>query len=77
MNKCTAVTQKTKSLGKPWETLTTVGPIPRHLEKAEAIARFHQTTVLDLLGVYVHLLGLDADEACPLSVHTRMDGDNL
>ncbi|GFW52838.1 hypothetical protein TNCV_2394171 [Trichonephila clavipes] len=28
IDKCTAVTPKTKSLGKPWETLATVGYIP-------------------------------------------------
>ncbi|GFX58135.1 hypothetical protein TNCV_4048931 [Trichonephila clavipes] len=44
--------RKTKSFGKPWENLATVGPIPRHLETAEAVARFLLTTELDLLGVY-------------------------
>ncbi|GFV31949.1 hypothetical protein TNCV_3839741 [Trichonephila clavipes] len=34
------MTQNTKSLGKPWETLTSMGPISRPLERAEAIARF-------------------------------------
>ncbi|GFW93589.1 uncharacterized protein TNCV_47921 [Trichonephila clavipes] len=38
--KYTAMTQKTKSFGKPWETLATVGSIPRHLKRADAVARF-------------------------------------
>ncbi|GFS81336.1 uncharacterized protein TNCV_1225211 [Trichonephila clavipes] len=65
-DKCTAVTHKTKSLGKPWETLGTVGPIPRHLERDDGVARFRLTTGHDFLGVYLHWLGPDADEACPL-----------
>ncbi|GFW05732.1 reverse transcriptase [Trichonephila clavipes] len=40
IDKYTVVTQNTKSLGKPCETLATVGPIPRHLERDEAIASF-------------------------------------
>ncbi|GFX78292.1 uncharacterized protein TNCV_5136391 [Trichonephila clavipes] len=60
IDKCTAMTQNTKSLGKPWETPTTVGPIPRHLERAEVIAHFHLTTEHDFLGVYLHWLGLAA-----------------
>ncbi|GFU62968.1 uncharacterized protein TNCV_28861 [Trichonephila clavipes] len=39
----TAMTQKTKSFGKPWETLATVDPIPMYLERAEAVARFRLT----------------------------------
>ncbi|GFV08884.1 hypothetical protein TNCV_3821271 [Trichonephila clavipes] len=31
------------SFGKPWEALATVGPIPRHLERAEAISHFRMT----------------------------------
>ncbi|GFS74999.1 hypothetical protein TNCV_1396571 [Trichonephila clavipes] len=38
IDKCTAATQRTKSHGK---TLTPMGPIPRHLERAEAVTRFH------------------------------------
>ncbi|GFX40679.1 hypothetical protein TNCV_1218021 [Trichonephila clavipes] len=50
----------------PWETLATVmGPIPRHLERAEAVARFFLTTGHDFLGVYLHLLGVAANEAMP------------
>ncbi|GFU42527.1 reverse transcriptase [Trichonephila clavipes] len=44
IDKCTAVTQETKSLIKPWETLVTVAPILRHLERAEAVACFCLTT---------------------------------
>ncbi|GFW23547.1 hypothetical protein TNCV_3806441 [Trichonephila clavipes] len=54
------MTQKTKSFGKPWETLATLDPIPRHLEKAEAVARFCLTTGHDFLGVYLHWLGVAA-----------------
>ncbi|GFW42646.1 reverse transcriptase [Trichonephila clavipes] len=77
IDKHTAMTQKTKCLGKPWETLTTMGPIPRHLERAEAVARFRLTTGHDFLGVYLHWLGVAANEACPLCGHARMDGDLL
>ncbi|GFT51926.1 reverse transcriptase [Trichonephila clavipes] len=55
--KCTAVTQKTKSLGKPWETLATVSSIPRHLERDGAVARFCLTTRHDFLGVYLYWFG--------------------
>ncbi|GFU35356.1 transposable element Tc1 transposase [Trichonephila clavipes] len=51
IDKYTAMTQKTKNFGKPWETLATVGPIPRHLERVEVIARFCLTTGHDFLGV--------------------------
>ncbi|GFY02433.1 reverse transcriptase [Trichonephila clavipes] len=40
IDKCTALTQETKSLGHPWATLATVGPIQRHLERAEACSAF-------------------------------------
>ncbi|GFY14259.1 hypothetical protein TNCV_3614481 [Trichonephila clavipes] len=52
----TIVTQKTKSLGKPWETLATVGLISRHLERAEAVAHLCLTTGHDFLGVYLNWL---------------------
>ncbi|GFT68955.1 reverse transcriptase [Trichonephila clavipes] len=77
IDKYAAMTQKMKSFGKPWETLTNVGPIPRHLERAEAVARFHLTTGQDFLGVYLHWLGVDANEACPFSGHVKMDGAHL
>ncbi|GFW99849.1 hypothetical protein TNCV_3420781 [Trichonephila clavipes] len=51
IDKYTAMTSKTKSFGKPWEALATVGPIPRHLERAEAIVRFRLTTGHYFLGV--------------------------
>ncbi|GFX21837.1 reverse transcriptase [Trichonephila clavipes] len=76
-DKCTTVTKETKSLGKPWKTLASVGPIPRHLERAEAVARFRLTTGHHLLGVYLHWLGLAAVEACPLCGYARMGGDDL
>ncbi|GFT12811.1 uncharacterized protein TNCV_5095441 [Trichonephila clavipes] len=73
----TIVTQKTKSIGKPWETQATVSPIPRYLERAEAVARFHLTTEHDFLRVYFHWLDLAANNACPICGHTQMDGDHL
>ncbi|GFV59179.1 uncharacterized protein TNCV_2339201 [Trichonephila clavipes] len=54
IDKYTAMTQKTKSFRKPWETQATVDPIPRHLERAEAVARFRLTTGHDFLEVYLH-----------------------
>ncbi|GFV15124.1 reverse transcriptase [Trichonephila clavipes] len=69
--------QMTKNLGKPWDTLANVGPIPKYLEKFEAVARFRLTTGHDFLGVYLHLLGAAANEVCPLCGHVRMDGDHL
>ncbi|GFV89228.1 reverse transcriptase [Trichonephila clavipes] len=77
IDKYTVMTQKTKNFGKPWGTLATVGPIPRHLERAEAVARFRLTTGHDFLGVYLYWLGVAANEACPLCGHARMDGDHL
>ncbi|GFY29482.1 reverse transcriptase [Trichonephila clavipes] len=77
IDKYTAMIQKTKSFEKPWETLATVSPILRHLKRAEAVARFHPTTGHDLLGVYLHWLGVAANEACPLCGFARMDGDHL
>ncbi|GFU41964.1 hydroxysteroid dehydrogenase-like protein 1 [Trichonephila clavipes] len=50
-DKCTASAQNTESYGKPWETIATGGPIPRHLEKAEAIARFRITSALSKLDI--------------------------
>ncbi|GFU22575.1 ATP-dependent DNA helicase [Trichonephila clavipes] len=71
------MTQKTKIYGKSWESLSTVGRIPRNLERAEVVALFHLTTGHDFLGVYLHCFGLAADETCPLCGHARMDGDHL
>ncbi|GFU79966.1 reverse transcriptase [Trichonephila clavipes] len=76
-DKYTIVTQKTKSLGKASKTLVTVGPIPRHLERAEAIDGFRLTTGHNFMGVYLHWLSLAADETCPLCDHARMYGDIL
>ncbi|GFV43727.1 reverse transcriptase [Trichonephila clavipes] len=66
-----------KSLGKPWETLTTVDPIPRHFQKVEAVARFRLTIRHDSLKEYLHWFGLTVDEACPLYGHSIMDGNHL
>ncbi|GFU70935.1 reverse transcriptase [Trichonephila clavipes] len=71
------VQSKTKSCGKPWETLATLGPIPRHLGIPEAVVRFCLTTGHDFLGVYLHWLGVAVNEAWPLCGHARMDGDHL
>ncbi|GFU48868.1 reverse transcriptase [Trichonephila clavipes] len=71
------MTPKTKSFGNPWETLATVGPIPKHLERVEAVALFRLTTGHDFLGVYLHSLGMAANEAYLLCGHARMDGVHL
>ncbi|GFV43299.1 reverse transcriptase [Trichonephila clavipes] len=68
---------KTKSFGKPWETLAIVHPNPRHLERAKDVPRFRLTTGHDILGVYLHWLGVTANEACSPCGHARMDGDYL
>ncbi|GFX19032.1 reverse transcriptase [Trichonephila clavipes] len=77
IDKYTAMTQETKSFGKPWKTLTIVSPIPRHLERAEDITCFRLATGHDFLELYLHWLGVAANEACPLCGHARMDGDHL
>ncbi|GFW53869.1 reverse transcriptase [Trichonephila clavipes] len=46
----TAMTQKTKSFEKQWETLATVDPIPRHMERTEAVSCFCLTTGHDFFG---------------------------
>ncbi|GFV89136.1 reverse transcriptase [Trichonephila clavipes] len=61
----------------PWETLATVCLIPRHLERAEAVARFRLTTGHDFWGKYLHWLSVAANEACPICGHARMDCDHL
>ncbi|GFV16898.1 reverse transcriptase [Trichonephila clavipes] len=67
IDKYTAMIQKTMSFRKPWETLATVGPIPRHLERAEAIGHFRLTTGHYFWEyVYLHWLGVAANETCPL-----------
>ncbi|GFX23874.1 reverse transcriptase [Trichonephila clavipes] len=50
---------------------------PRHLERPKAVVHFCLTTGHDFLGVYLHWLGLDADEACLLCGHERIDGNHL
>ncbi|GFT32436.1 reverse transcriptase [Trichonephila clavipes] len=75
--KYTTGTQSTKILWKPWEILSIVGPIQRHLERSEAVARFRLTTRHDFLGVYLHWLCLAVDEACPLCGRARIDSDHL
>ncbi|GFV53807.1 reverse transcriptase [Trichonephila clavipes] len=55
----------------------TVGPIPRHLERAEAVARFRLTTGHDFWGVCLHWLGVAANEVHTLCGHSRIDGDHL
>ncbi|GFW25114.1 major facilitator superfamily domain-containing protein 3 [Trichonephila clavipes] len=77
IDKNTIVTQKTKSLVKPWEILATVGPILKHLERAEDVSCFCLTTAHYFLGVYLHWLGLAANEACLLCSQVRMDGHHL
>ncbi|GFW75772.1 reverse transcriptase [Trichonephila clavipes] len=43
----------------------------------EAVSRFRLITGHDFLGVYLHWLGVTANEACPLYGHARMDGDHI
>ncbi|GFW89867.1 reverse transcriptase [Trichonephila clavipes] len=59
------------------ETLATLGPVARRLERAEAVARFRLTTGHKFLEVYLHWLGLTTGEVCPLCGHARMDGNHL
>ncbi|GFW48144.1 reverse transcriptase [Trichonephila clavipes] len=60
------------------KTLATVGTIPSiHLERAEAVVCFRLATGHDFLGVYLHWLGVAANEACSLCGHARMEGDHL
>ncbi|GFW44673.1 reverse transcriptase [Trichonephila clavipes] len=56
--------------------MPTVGPITRHLERAEVVAHFHQTTGQDFLGVYLHGLGLASGKICTLCGHSRVDADH-
>ncbi|GFW66728.1 reverse transcriptase [Trichonephila clavipes] len=42
-----------------------------------ALGNHSLTTGHDFLGVYLHWLGVAANEACPLCDHARMDGDYL
>ncbi|GFX30189.1 reverse transcriptase [Trichonephila clavipes] len=65
------------NFGKSWETLATVGPISRHLERVNAVARFRLTTGYNFLGVYLHWLGVAVNEANSLCAHETMDGDKL
>ncbi|GFU34347.1 mariner Mos1 transposase [Trichonephila clavipes] len=51
--------------------------VPRHLDRAEAVAHFRLTTRHDFWGIYHLWLGVAANEVCPLCSHTRMDGDHL
>ncbi|GFV36383.1 reverse transcriptase [Trichonephila clavipes] len=71
------MTQNTKSFGKSWDTLDTVGAMPRHLERAEAVTRFRVTTGHGVLGVYHHWLGVAANNICPLRGHAIMSGYHL
>ncbi|GFX90837.1 reverse transcriptase [Trichonephila clavipes] len=52
-------------------------PVPRHLVRAEAVARFRLRTGLDFLGVYLHWLCMAARELCPICSHARIDDDHL
>ncbi|GFY04719.1 reverse transcriptase [Trichonephila clavipes] len=54
-----------------------MGSISRHLERVKAVDHFRLTIGHEVLGVYLHWLGLAADEACTICGHARMDGDHL
>ncbi|GFU95546.1 reverse transcriptase [Trichonephila clavipes] len=62
---------------QPRETLATVGPIPRHPERVVVVASFRLTTGHDFLEVYLHWLGMAANDTCSHCGHARMDGDHL
>ncbi|GFV46942.1 uncharacterized protein TNCV_3033391 [Trichonephila clavipes] len=64
IDKYTTITQKRRVLESHGK-LAIVGPITRHLERTESIACFRLTTGHDFLGVYLHWLGVAANEACP------------
>ncbi|GFU05320.1 hypothetical protein TNCV_3262641 [Trichonephila clavipes] len=70
-------TFRVRGLENIWETLTTVDRILSHLERAQAVARFHLTTVHEIMVVYIHWLDLNADKVGPLCGHVRMDGVHL
>ncbi|GFW02144.1 reverse transcriptase [Trichonephila clavipes] len=59
IDKCIASTQKSKSPVKSWETTASVGPVPRHLERAETVASFRLTRVHEFFGVYLSPTGLE------------------
>ncbi|GFX67638.1 uncharacterized protein TNCV_3933801 [Trichonephila clavipes] len=77
IEKCTVFTQNTKRHGESWETLAAVGPIPRHLERTEAVGRYRLTTGHDFLGVYLHWLNLAVDDAFLLCGHAWMNFGHL
>jgi len=77
INNATRRTLKIMSMGKKWENPATRGPIPRDLERAEAVAHFRLTTGHDYLQAYLHQIGLAGDDICPLCNLGRMDGDHL
>ncbi|GFT63762.1 uncharacterized protein TNCV_423801 [Trichonephila clavipes] len=60
-----AMTQKTTNFGKPWETLVTVVPFPRHLDGAKAVAHFRLTAGDDFLEIYLHWLSVAATTLRP------------
>ncbi|GFU35360.1 hypothetical protein TNCV_2143971 [Trichonephila clavipes] len=74
------MTQITKSLGKPWATLSTVASIPRHLERAKGTVRFWLTIGHDFLGVYLHWRDLVDNQRSPICGHatdfTALDSMN-
>ncbi|GFU92361.1 hypothetical protein TNCV_823871 [Trichonephila clavipes] len=71
------MTHKTKSIGKPFEILATVGHILRHQERIEIVVHFCLTTRHGLLRVYIYWLGLAANKACPLGGHAGMFDDHM
>ena len=77
INSVTQNSLKDQSKGKRWECLASVGVIPSHLERAEAVARFRLATGHDYLQAHLYRIGLAADEVCPLCRTSKMDGDHL
>ncbi|GFS97152.1 uncharacterized protein TNCV_1921001 [Trichonephila clavipes] len=75
--KSTTVTQKNQ---EPWKAMGNLDHCGSYTEapgESQGLPAFAKTIGHDFLGVYIHWLGLSADEPCPLCGHGWMDGDHL
>ncbi|GFW43265.1 reverse transcriptase [Trichonephila clavipes] len=68
---------KNEEFGKAMGNSGHCGPNPEAPERAEAVVRSYLTTAHICLGVYLHRLGVVANEACPICGHISMDGNHL
>ncbi|GFX85938.1 reverse transcriptase [Trichonephila clavipes] len=73
IHKYTDLTQTFRSFRKPWKTLATVDPTG----ESRGFCRFGLTTRHDILDIYLHRLGVAANNACPICGHARKDGELL